>query len=147
MCYGITLLSVPGIFFFFFYAVSIISGRLMKSLCSQCVYPLTSPPPDNFFVSYEVHVLSKESRLLVLPELLMCNVVSHVQYKTFTSCNWLLMMPSIATKFQYVNSPFFIFSCRSLHVSAPTGHPQVRYTIRCFQGLFLLQRIHSTYTT
>jgi hypothetical protein len=24
-------------------------------------------------------------------------------------CNWFLMMPSIATKFQYVNSPFFIF--------------------------------------
>jgi hypothetical protein len=23
--------------------------------------------------------------------------------------NWFLMMPSIATKFQYVNSPFFIF--------------------------------------
>jgi hypothetical protein len=39
------------------------------------------------------------------------------------------MMPSIATKFQYVNSPFFIFSFFSLHVSAPTGHPQVRYTI------------------
>jgi hypothetical protein len=44
--------------------------------------------------------------------------------------NWFLMMPSIATKFQYVNSPFFIiFSFYSLHVSAPTGHPQVRYTI------------------
>jgi hypothetical protein len=27
------------------------------------------------------------------------------------------------------------------------GHPQVRYTIRCFQGLFFLQRIHCTYTT
>jgi hypothetical protein len=24
-------------------------------------------------------------------------------------CNWFLMMPSIPTKFQYVNSPFFIF--------------------------------------
>jgi hypothetical protein len=33
---------------------------------------------------------------------------------------------------------FFIFPSYSLHVSAPTGHPQVRYTIRCFQGLFLL---------
>jgi hypothetical protein len=58
--------------------------------------------------------------------------------------NWFLMIPSIATKFQYVNSPFFIF-LHSLHVSAPTGHPQVRYTIRCFQGLFLLQRIRCTY--
>jgi hypothetical protein len=29
------------------------------------------------------------------------------------------MMPSIATKFQYVNSPFFIFPSYSLHVSAP----------------------------
>jgi hypothetical protein len=43
--------------------------------------------------------------------------------------------------------PFFIFFSYSLHVSAPTGHPQVRYTIRCFQGLFLLQRIRCTYTT
>jgi hypothetical protein len=39
------------------------------------------------------------------------------------------MMLSIATKFQYVNSPFFIFPSYSLHVSAPTGHPQVGYTI------------------
>jgi hypothetical protein len=43
--------------------------------------------------------------------------------------------------------PFFIFPSHSLYVSAPTGHPQVRYTIRCFQGLFLLQRIRCTYTT
>jgi hypothetical protein len=43
--------------------------------------------------------------------------------------------------------PFFIFPSYSLHVSAPTGHPQVRYTIRCFQGLFLLQRIRCMYTT
>jgi hypothetical protein len=42
--------------------------------------------------------------------------------------NWFLVMPSIATKFQYVNSPFFIFYFYSLHVSAPTGHPQVRYS-------------------
>jgi hypothetical protein len=27
------------------------------------------------------------------------------------------------------------FSSLSLHVSAPTGHPQVRYTIGCFNGL------------
>jgi hypothetical protein len=40
------------------------------------------------------------------------------------------MMPSTATKFQYVNSPFFIFPSYSLHVSAPMGHPQVRYTMR-----------------
>jgi hypothetical protein len=26
-----------------------------------------------------------------------------------SKCNWFLMTPSIATKFQYVNSPFFIF--------------------------------------
>jgi hypothetical protein len=58
-----------------------------------------------------------------------------------------LMMPSIATKFQYVSSPFFIFPSYSLHVSAPMGHPQVRYTIRCFRGLFLIQRIRCTYTT
>jgi hypothetical protein len=57
------------------------------------------------------------------------------------------MTPSIATKFQYVNSPLFIFPSYSLHVSAPTSHLQVRYTIRCFQGLFLLQRIRCTYTT
>jgi hypothetical protein len=39
------------------------------------------------------------------------------------------MMPSIATKFQYLNSLFFIFPSYSLYVSAPTGHLQVRYTI------------------
>jgi hypothetical protein len=61
--------------------------------------------------------------------------------------NWFFMMPSITTKFQYVNSPLFIFPSYSLHVSAPTGHPQVRFTIRCFQWLFLLQRIRCTYTT
>jgi hypothetical protein len=60
---------------------------------------------------------------------------------------WFPMTPSIATKFQYVNSPFLLFPSHSLHVSAPTGHPQVRYTIRCLQGLFLLQRIRCTYTT
>jgi hypothetical protein len=38
---------------------------------------------------------------------------------------WLPMTPSIATKFQYVNSPF-LFSSHSLHVSVPTGHLQVR---------------------
>jgi hypothetical protein len=43
--------------------------------------------------------------------------------------------------------PLFYFPSHSLHVSAPTGHPQVRYTIRCLQGLFLLQRIRCTYTT
>jgi hypothetical protein len=43
--------------------------------------------------------------------------------------------------------PLFIFSSHSLHVSAPTGHPQVRHTIRCFQGPFLPQRIRCTYTT
>jgi hypothetical protein len=41
--------------------------------------------------------------------------------------NWFFMTPSIATKFQYINS--LLFSFYSLHVSAPTGHPQVRYTI------------------
>jgi hypothetical protein len=57
--------------------------------------------------------------------------------------NSFLMMPSIATKFQYVNS--FLFSSFSLHVSAPTGHLQVRYTIGYFNGLFLIQRIRCTY--
>jgi hypothetical protein len=36
--------------------------------------------------------------------------------------------------FQYVNSPLF-FSSLSLHVLDPTGHPQERYTIGCFNGL------------
>jgi hypothetical protein len=49
--------------------------------------------------------------------------------------NWFLMMPSIATKFRYVNSPFFSF-LHTLHVSAPTGHLHVRYTIRYFKGYF-----------
>jgi hypothetical protein len=33
--------------------------------------------------------------------------------------NWFLVIPSIATKSQYVNSPFFIF-LHSLHVSGDT---------------------------
>jgi hypothetical protein len=56
--------------------------------------------------------------------------------------NWFFMTPSIATKFQYVNSPFYF---NSLHVSATTGHLQVRYTIRYFNRLFLTQRIRCTY--
>jgi hypothetical protein len=33
----------------------------------------------------------------------------------------------------------------SLHVSAPTGHPQVRYAIRYLKDYFLIQRIRCTY--
>jgi hypothetical protein len=49
--------------------------------------------------------------------------------------NWFFMMPSIATKFQYVNSLFYFLS-HSLHVSAPTDHLQARYTIRYFKDYF-----------
>jgi hypothetical protein len=42
-------------------------------------------------------------------------------------------------------SAHFYFSSFSLHVSAPTGHLQVRYTIGNFNGLFLKQRISCTY--
>jgi hypothetical protein len=61
------------------------------------------------------------------------------------SSNWFFMTPSIATKFQHVNS-FYFLSC-SLHVSAPTFHPHVRYTriISYFNELFLIQRIRCTY--
>jgi hypothetical protein len=45
------------------------------------------------------------------------------------------------------STPPFVYFSFLLHVSAPMGHPQVRYTIRCYQGLFLLQRIRCTYTT
>jgi hypothetical protein len=41
----------------------------------------------------------------------------------------------------------FYFPSFSLHVSAPTGHPQVRYTIGYFNGLFLIQRIRCMYAT
>jgi hypothetical protein len=41
-------------------------------------------------------------------------------------------------------TPFYFLS-HSLHVSAPTGHLQVTYTIRYFNGLFLIQRIRYTY--
>jgi hypothetical protein len=54
------------------------------------------------------------------------------------------MTPSIATKFQYVNSLLFSLFY-SLHVSAPTGHPQVRYTIRYLKNYFLIQQIRCTY--
>jgi hypothetical protein len=52
-----------------------------------------------------------------------------MKHSTFP--NWFFMKPSIATKFQYVYSLFFIFPSYPLHVSAPTGHPQLSYTIRC----------------
>jgi hypothetical protein len=95
----------------------------------------------NTTIMYSAYVtawirISRNSDFIYVCHLLISSVFS----------NWLLMTPSIATKFQYVNSPFY-FSSHSLHISAPTGHPQVRYTIRCFQGLFLLQRIRCTYTT
>jgi hypothetical protein len=41
----------------------------------------------------------------------------------------------------------FYFPSHSLHVSAPTGHLQSRYTIGCFNGLFLIQWIRCTYAT
>jgi hypothetical protein len=44
-------------------------------------------------------------------------------------------------------STHFYFPSLSLHVSTPTGHPQVRYTIGCFNGLFLIQRIRCTCAT
>jgi hypothetical protein len=39
----------------------------------------------------------------------------------------------------------FNFFFYSLHVSAPTGHPQVRYTISYLKDYFLIQRIRCTY--
>jgi hypothetical protein len=39
----------------------------------------------------------------------------------------------------------FYFLSHSLQVSAPTGHLQARYTIRYFNGVFLIQRIRCTY--
>jgi hypothetical protein len=43
--------------------------------------------------------------------------------------NWFFMTPSIATKFQYINSQ---------HISAPPGHPQVRYTISYYLCFFVI---------
>jgi hypothetical protein len=60
--------------------------------------------------------------------------------------NWFTCDSVNRNKVSIRHSPFFIF-LHSLHVSAPMGHLQVRYTIRCFYGLFLLQRIRWTYTT
>jgi hypothetical protein len=59
------------------------------------------------------------------------------------------MVQSIATIYYKLNSKYinFFFSfTHSLHVSAPTGHPQVKHTISYyFEGQFLLQRIRCTY--
>jgi hypothetical protein len=50
--------------------------------------------------------------------------------------------------FNMSTPPFFLFFRVTRDIfRPPTGRPQVRYTIRCFQGLFLLQRIRCTYTT
>jgi hypothetical protein len=48
---------------------------------------------------------------------------------------WFFMTPSIATKFQYINSLLFSLFY-SLHISAPTGHPQMRYTISYLTDYF-----------
>jgi hypothetical protein len=42
-------------------------------------------------------------------------------------------------------TPFYFLS-HSLHVSAPTGHPQVRYTISYLKDYFLIQQIRCTHT-
>jgi hypothetical protein len=53
------------------------------------------------------------------------------------------MTPSIATKFQYVNSPFFIFSFLLTTCFGPYGPSSGEIYNWCLQGLFLLQRIIS----
>jgi hypothetical protein len=55
--------------------------------------------------------------------------------KSCSVVNWLFMTPSIATKFQYINSLLFS-RFNSLHFSAPTGHPEVRYTISYLKDYF-----------
>jgi hypothetical protein len=57
---------------------------------------------------------------------------------------WFFMMLSMQQSFNMLCR--FYFLSHSLHVSAPTGHLQVRHTIRYFNGLFLIQRICCTYT-
>jgi hypothetical protein len=54
--------------------------------------------------------------------------------------NWFCMMPSIAKNFNTL-TPFY-FLCHSLNVSAPTGHLQVRYTIKY---LHLQHRQHTSH--
>jgi hypothetical protein len=66
------------------------------------------------------------------------------QWNESDKFNWFFMKPSIATKFQYVKSLLFSFSLTTCF--GPHGHLQVRYTIRYFNGLFLIQRIRCTYT-
>jgi hypothetical protein len=82
----------------------------------------------------------------------LCPLHSVLKMFTFGCCILLRIYPTGSLLFRQSQQsfnkslPLFIF-LHSLHVSAPTGHLQVRYTIRCFQGLFLLQRIRCTYTT
>jgi hypothetical protein len=101
--------------------------------CSICKYTLTS---DGKMHSYVAHV-SISRRILCLP-LGVASCCASIQLVPYDAVN--------RNKVSIRQLPLFIFS-HSLHVSAPTGHLQVRYTIRCFQGLFLLQRIRCTYTT
>jgi hypothetical protein len=56
-------------------------------------------------------------------------------------CNWFLMIPSIATKFQYVNSFLFSFSLTTYF--GPYGPSSGEI----YNGLFLIQRIRCTYVT
>jgi hypothetical protein len=55
------------------------------------------------------------------------------------------MMPSIATKFQYINSPLYFFPLTTCF--GPYRPSSGGIYNWCLQGLFLLQRIRCTYTT
>jgi hypothetical protein len=67
---------------------------------------------------------------------------------TCQKTDWFFMVPSIATKYLYTKPlnilTLFISLSYSQHVSAPTSHLQVRYTISyyfCFWKTILIQRI------
>jgi hypothetical protein len=79
--------------------------------------------PKNSCFSSTLRTSTVKSLLIFFFYLWVLHPVAHLS-------NWFFMTPSIATKFQYINSLLFSFL---LHVSAPTGHLQVWYTIRYSQ--------------
>jgi hypothetical protein len=117
-------------------------GRLKVILKTYEQIPKAHPEiiPTELMMTYvanQLHAVDISATATLIGDLLETNVgklESEVINTVFTlGCcillriypTWFLMKPSIATKFQRSTLTFYFYS---LHVSAPTGHLQVRYT-------------------
>jgi hypothetical protein len=108
---------------------------------------LNSVPTCKLFLYYlvtnsnlKVYVVLNETRLMVYDFTFECCILLRI-YLTYS-----LWRRQSQQSFNTLTP--FNFLCYSLHVSASTGHPQVRYTISyyfCFWRTISIQRIRCTY--